>query len=56
MLTPPFHPYTEALLSAVPLADPDVKQKPIRLGGSVPSAMNVPSGLPLPPALPALPR
>ena len=44
VLTPPFHPYTEALLSAVPLADPDVKQKPIRLGGSVPSAMNVPSG------------
>ncbi len=44
VLTPPFHPYTEALLSAVPLADPDVKQKPIRLGGSVPSAMDVPSG------------
>jgi peptide/nickel transport system ATP-binding protein len=44
VLTPPFHPYTEALLSAVPLADPDVKQKPIRLGGSVPSAMDVPAG------------
>ena len=44
VLTPPFHPYTEALLSAVPLADPDVKQKPIRLGGFVPSAMDVPSG------------
>ena len=44
VLTPPFHPYTEALLSAVPLADPDVKQKPIRLGGAVPSAMAVPSG------------
>jgi peptide/nickel transport system ATP-binding protein len=44
VLTPPFHPYTEALLSAVPLADPDVKQKPIRLAGSVPSAMNVPTG------------
>ena len=44
VLTPPFHPYTEALLSAVPLADPDVKQKPIRLGGSVPSAMDVPPG------------
>jgi peptide/nickel transport system ATP-binding protein len=44
VLTPPFHPYTEALLSAVPLADPDVKQKPIRLSGSVPSAMDVPSG------------
>ncbi len=44
VLTPPFHPYTEALLSAVPLADPDIVQKPIRLGGSVPSAMDVPSG------------
>ncbi len=44
VLTPPFHPYTEALLSAVPLADPDVKQQPIRLGGSVPSAMHVPPG------------
>jgi peptide/nickel transport system ATP-binding protein len=44
VLTPPFHPYTEALLSAVPLPDPDVKQKPIRLGGSVPSAMHVPTG------------
>jgi peptide/nickel transport system ATP-binding protein len=44
VLTPPFHPYTEALLSAIPLADPDIKQKPIRLGGSVPSAMFVPSG------------
>ena len=44
VLTPPFHPYTEALLSAVPLADPEVKQKPIRLGGTVPSAMDVPPG------------
>jgi len=44
VLSPPFHPYTEALVSAVPLADPDVKQKPIRLGGAVPSAMDVPSG------------
>ena len=44
VLTPPFHPYTEALLSAVPLADPDAQQLPIRLSGSVPSAMQVPSG------------
>ncbi len=44
VLTPPFHPYTEALLSAVPLADPDIKQTPVRLGGTVPSAMDVPSG------------
>jgi peptide/nickel transport system ATP-binding protein len=44
VLTPPFHPYTEALVSAVPVADPDVEQQPIRLGGSVPSAMDIPSG------------
>lgn len=44
VLSPPFHPYTEALLSAVPLADPDAEQAPIRLGGSVPSAMDVPPG------------
>ncbi len=41
---PPYHPYTEALLSAVPIPDPTVKQKHIRLEGSVPSAMNPPSG------------
>lgn len=40
----PYHPYTEALLSAIPVPDPDVKQKRIRLEGSVPSAINIPSG------------
>jgi peptide/nickel transport system ATP-binding protein len=44
VFAPPFHPYTEALLSAIPVADPDVMQKPIRLEGSVPSALNVPAG------------
>jgi peptide/nickel transport system ATP-binding protein len=41
---PPYHPYTEALLSAVPIPDPRVAQKHIRLSGSVPSALNPPSG------------
>lgn len=41
---PPYHPYTEALLSAVPIPDPSVKQKHIRLSGSVPSALNPPNG------------
>lgn len=41
---PPYHPYTEALLSAVPIPDPDAKQKEIRLSGNVPSALNPPSG------------
>jgi peptide/nickel transport system ATP-binding protein len=41
---PPYHPYTEALLSAVPIPDPKAEQKHIRLEGTVPSAMNPPSG------------
>lgn len=41
---PPYHPYTEALLSAVPIPDPNTEQKHIRLEGSVPSALNPPSG------------
>lgn len=41
---PPYHPYTEALLSAVPIPDPTAKQTRIRLKGSVPSALNPPSG------------
>jgi peptide/nickel transport system ATP-binding protein len=41
---PPYHPYTEALLSAVPIPDPSVDQKHIRLEGAVPSAIAPPSG------------
>jgi len=41
---PPYHPYTEALLSAVPIPDPAAKQKRIRLEGSVPSAIAPPTG------------
>lgn len=41
---PPYHPYTEALLSAVPIPDPAIRQKHIRLEGSVPSAIAPPSG------------
>jgi peptide/nickel transport system ATP-binding protein len=42
--SPPYHPYSEALLSAVPIPDPTAKQKHIRLEGTVPSAINPPSG------------
>lgn len=41
---PPYHPYTEALLAAVPIADPEAEQKEIRLSGNVPSALNPPKG------------
>lgn len=41
---PPYHPYTEALLSAVPIPDPDAAQAHIRLSGNVPSALNPPRG------------
>jgi oligopeptide/dipeptide ABC transporter ATP-binding protein len=44
LLTQPLHPYTEALLSAIPPADPDVKQERIKLQGEVPSPANPPSG------------
>jgi len=44
VFAPPYHPYTEALLSAIPIPDPDVRQERIRLKGSVPSAVNIPTG------------
>ena len=40
----PQHPYTEALLSAVPIPDPTVKKKRIILEGDVPSPINPPRG------------
>ena len=41
---PPYHPYTEALLSAIPIPDPGARRNPIRLAGDVPSALNPPPG------------
>ncbi|TPL96991.1 dipeptide ABC transporter ATP-binding protein [Mesorhizobium sp. B2-3-11] len=46
IFAPPYHPYTEALLSAIPIADTSVVKKHIVLEGDIPSAMNPPSGCP----------
>lgn len=40
----PLHPYTQALLSAVPIPDPNYKKEQMLLSGDIPSATNVPSG------------
>jgi peptide/nickel transport system ATP-binding protein len=40
----PMHPYTQALLSAIPVPNPERKRKTTGLMGDVPSAINVPSG------------
>lgn len=40
----PLHPYTEALLSAVPVADPDVQTERLPLAGEIPNPANPPTG------------
>lgn len=42
--TSPKHPYTEALLSAIPIPDPKMKKKRILLEGDIPSPINLPEG------------
>ena len=40
----PLHPYTEALFSAIPMPDPDLKRNRIILEGNIPSPANPPKG------------
>jgi oligopeptide transport system ATP-binding protein len=40
----PLHPYTEALLAAIPIPDPKVKRHRILLEGDLPSPVNLPKG------------
>jgi peptide/nickel transport system ATP-binding protein len=44
LFSPPYHPYTEALLSAVPLPDPSAGRAHIPLQGEIPSPLNPPPG------------
>jgi len=46
VFAPPYHPYTEALLSAVPIADTRVKKRKVLLSGEIPSPSNPPKGCP----------
>ncbi|MEM9757229.1 MAG: ABC transporter ATP-binding protein, partial [Pseudomonadota bacterium] len=46
VFSPPYHPYTEALLSAVPIADSRFEKRDILLSGDIPSAETPPPGCP----------
>ncbi|MBP1701023.1 MAG: oligopeptide/dipeptide transporter ATPase [Chloroflexi bacterium] len=46
LLEPPYHPYTEALIADIPIADPGARRAPIRLESETPSPLQKPTGCP----------
>lgn len=44
ILLEPMHPYTEALISAIPEPDPTIQKERIKLKGEIPSPVNIPPG------------
>jgi peptide/nickel transport system ATP-binding protein len=44
VFAPPYHPYTEALLAAVPIADPGIRKRTVLIKGEIPSASSPPHG------------
>jgi peptide/nickel transport system ATP-binding protein len=46
VFSPPYHPYTEALLSAIPIADGRITKRKVVLSSDMPSASNPPAGCP----------
>lgn len=52
LFEPPYHPYTEALISAIPLVDPYARPTMIRLAGDVPNQIDKVSGCPFHPRCP----
>jgi peptide/nickel transport system ATP-binding protein len=44
VFAPPYHPYTEALLASVPIADPRIRKRAVIIKGEIPSASNPPRG------------